>query len=503
MDTDEPAILYDLTNLVYNCRNRTPTGIGRVDVRYARHVLDNYGGRCRFVVQRDDRVLPVPDALARRFVVQLERRWFQDTVADDAAMVSIRDDLEACLGMAGRDEARERHALNREETDFLFAMNFEDRMNYVSRVDIPNETTDEFHWVDRLPYPLMLTLFMFALASRPSFGLVTNLSRALHGILPSGKQSHKISTVDSNPGALQKLEDLNPENAVYVNISQDINLEIMSKCHSEFGWKSIFMFYDLIPVTHPEYFLKQDFGKHDARLRLCCRIGTDFIVISDTVRSHVLAFAGSGDDLDRSVHVARIGIEPKYIENAGRAANGHVDGAYFVILGTIEPRKNHALLLNVWRHLQACGVDPLPKLYVVGRRGWDVGNVINMLERTAIRHAVVELNDAPDDRIIALLKGARALLFPSFEEGWGMPMVEALTLKVPVICSDIPVFHETGQGIPDYIHPLDGLGWARSIEDYAADDSPARDAQCRRIDDFVPPRWQDHFAVLDRLLAHK
>jgi glycosyltransferase involved in cell wall biosynthesis len=125
-----------------------------------------------------------------------------------------------------------------------------------------------------------------------------------------------------------------------------------------------------------------------------------------------------------------------------------------------------------------------------------------MLDRCpGLRGTVVEHNSLPDAEMAPLLKGARAVLLPSFAEGFGFPVIEALALGAPVLCSDIPALRETGGSVPEYLDPLDGLGWRAAILDYAAEPSPRRDAQLARLAGWRPPRWSEHFAEVDRFLA--
>src|SRR3546814_18764202 len=105
-----------------------------------------------------------------------------------------------------------------------------------------------------------------------------------------------------------------------------------------------------------------------------------------------------------------------------------------------------------------------------------------MLERAEIqRGQVIEAGSVPDNEMNALVAGARAMLMPSFEEGYGMPVIETLSAGVPVICSDIVAHREGGGDAPDYLDPLDGLGWLRAIEAYSRADSPERAAHLARI----------------------
>ena len=179
-----------------------------------------------------------------------------------------------------------------------------------------------------------------------------------------------------------------------------------------------------------------------------------------------------------------------------------LDAPYFVVLGTIEPRKNHWLLLHAWRALVESMGPRAPHLVIIGQRGWECENVIDLLERcTPLRGHVHELGACGDDALARWLSHARALLFPSFAEGYGLPLVEALALGTPVIASPLPVFREIAAAVPDYLDPLDGPGWAQAVRDYAQSGSPRRQAQLDRMADFVAPTWGRHFEQVERLLA--
>ena len=111
----------------------------------------------------------------------------------------------------------------------------------------------------------------------------------------------------------------------------------------------------------------------------------------------------------------------------------------------------------------------------------------------------------PDAEAHALLRSARAVLLPSFAEGYGLPLAEGLARGVPALCSDLPALREVGRQVPEYLDPLDGLGWMRAIIDYAAPDSPRRDAQLERLRLWRPPSWNQHMAdvleLVDREVA--
>ena len=81
-----------------------------------------------------------------------------------------------------------------------------------------------------------------------------------------------------------------------------------------------------------------------------------------------------------------------------------------------------------------------------------------------------------------------------------LPLVEALSQGVPVIASDLPVFREIAGGIPDYVSPLDGMGWMERIEAYSGPFSSARAGQLERVRGFAATTWQEHFDAVEGLL---
>ena len=117
-----------------------------------------------------------------------------------------------------------------------------------------------------------------------------------------------------------------------------------------------------------------------------------------------------------------------------------------------------------------------------------------LLDRSEVlRGAVVEIDHCSDAELNGHLMTARALLFPSLNEGFGLPLVEALSAGTPVIASDLAVFREIGQGVPDFLDALDAPAWEQAILSYAGDGGAARAAQIGRLAGYRPPTWDDHF----------
>lgn len=261
--------------------------------------------------------------------------------------------------------------------------------------------------------------------------------------------------------------------------------------------RPVFMVHDLIPLTHAEYCRPGVEATHRHRMHTALRHASGLIANSQATLDSLAAEARQSNlPLPPSV-VARLASGVTQQPLAPRP----LPTPYFVMLGTIEPRKNHWFILHVWRRLVEQLGAAAPKLVVIGRRGWECENVVDMLERCqSLKNVVIEEAHCSDEQLHAYLQHAQALLFPSFVEGYGMPLAEALALKVPVLASDLDVFHEIADDIPDYLDPLDGPGWLARIQAYAQANSPARDAQLARIERFREPTWAEHFEHVDGFL---
>lgn len=261
--------------------------------------------------------------------------------------------------------------------------------------------------------------------------------------------------------------------------------------------RPIHMVHDLIPITHPEYCRRGEAARHSSRLRSVLRSAAGVLTNSRHTAETLARFA-RWQGL-RLPPVRPVPPGPAPLPAPAAASPLHVP--YFVMLGTIEARKNHGLLLQLWRSLAAELGPAAPHLVVIGRRGWECESAIDLLERSPPLQGVVhELDDCPDSDLATWLAHARALLFPSFAEGFGLPLVEALALGTPVLASDLPAFRETAGLVPDYFDPLDGPGWRQAILRYAFGQCGAREAQVARMRDFRCPTWEDHFAQVDEFL---
>ena len=179
-----------------------------------------------------------------------------------------------------------------------------------------------------------------------------------------------------------------------------------------------------------------------------------------------------------------------------------IDRPYFLTVGTIEPRKNHETLLDVWRGMAHRMKDATPGLVLIGQWGAGSGRVRQMLMNDPLLASHVTILERCSDREMAgWIESAQAVLLPTLAEGFGLPMIEALSLGTPVVASNLPCFRENGQGIPLLVDPMDKSGWERGVAMMGAD-QVERNRQVAQMAGFRRPSWDSHFAQVDRWLDH-
>lgn len=220
----------------------------------------------------------------------------------------------------------------------------------------------------------------------------------------------------------------------------------------EQGVKIVVQIYDIIPVTHPEYchaytvfsFLEY-LGAHLSYADLMIANAQATI---DAMRA-LTAEAGS--------RMPETAVVPLGCDFSGKQRNEEKKrsynvrdkirkipekGKYILMVGTIEPRKNHAYVLNAFdQALFEQGVN----LVFAGRIGWNMSEFAERIRSHPQQgKQFYHIPDGNDDEIAYLYENAYAVAFPSLDEGFGLPIIEAFLHGTPVLASDIPVLREVG-----------------------------------------------------------
>ncbi|MBX2853477.1 MAG: glycosyltransferase family 4 protein [Rhodobacteraceae bacterium] len=337
---------------------------------------------------------------------------------------------------------------------------------------------------------------------RRSGFIETRTERRWRGLVTQARAFRRATgwfrSVSGGRAAFARL-GLEPSQTMIVNVSHNnINPSALDLLKGVGVAKFVAFVHDVIPVDYPEFVVANGARQFSAKLDALAKHADAFIFNSQyTSDRSLIRFAERSHRRPPSM-IAHLGLSDIWEKPyEGPPLSAH---PYFVTLGTIEPRKNHLLLLNIWRRLAESLPNP-PHLHVIGWRGWENENILDFLDRSSVMgQSVFEHPSDSDERVKGWIAGAQAVLYPTFVEGFGIPIVEALVSGTPVICSDLPVLREVGGDAPDYIDPLDGPGWEARIRAYRHNDHPLRLSQLDRIQNYAPPTWRAHLAEVEQFL---
>jgi len=203
--------------------------------------------------------------------------------------------------------------------------------------------------------------------------------------------------------------------------------------------------YDIIPITHPQ-FCTALYGKLFAEwLNAALKSSVAVISISKSALHDIKNYAEYAHFKQLLYHFFYLGSDftNKVDGTPKDTVKTPTKKRYFIVVGSIEPRKNHITLINAFHIYRSCGGEW--DLVVVGRTSGQASNIVDtILNSKYFGSELFWLNDVSDRGLAHLYKEASAAIIPSFAEGFGLPLIEALHYGKPVIASDMPVFREIG-----------------------------------------------------------
>jgi glycosyltransferase involved in cell wall biosynthesis len=242
------------------------------------------------------------------------------------------------------------------------------------------------------------------------------------------------------------------KNDVLLLLDETWNLSLWAAVEKarENGARVVGVVYDLIPLDFPHFF-KPPFPQTFADwLSTMTDHAVSLLAISETVRSRLVAYLDGQGKRDKQVATFRLGADlPQQLEvgsvrpDLRRVFEENERGRTYLVVGTVEPRKNHSYVLDafdqLWRQ------HPSVRLCIVGREGWDCQEIVNRVRKHAqLDSELFWFDNLNDSELQFCYENASALIAASHAEGFGLPIVEAQLHGLPVLASDIPVHREVG-----------------------------------------------------------
>lgn len=326
--------------------------------------------------------------------------------------------------------------------------------------------------------------------------IMSVISRALHPFRRRAEADLRRLAIDRalppNLGNIFRRQKL--ENFTYLNTGHS-NLipRTLNAVKRQKGTKTAVFIHDTIPLDHHEYQTTQSTLRFEKLMQSVQEFAD--LIIYNSKQSFDDGTRYFGEGRQPKGIVAHLGVEAMPIQPNLLPKGLDYSRPYFLIVGTIEPRKNHQLLLDIWLDLaNTFKPSEIPNLIIAGSRGWKNESFFRCLDDSQLLgNSIFEFQGLPDGAIGALTKNACAALFPSFAEGYGLPPAEAALLETPVICSDLAVHREILGDYPVYLGPDDAYSWKKEIIQRTVDFRGGQNVKKRAQKTAVLSSWEDHF----------
>lgn len=270
------------------------------------------------------------------------------------------------------------------------------------------------------------------------------------------------------------------------------------------GVKIVTELYDLIPITHPQ------FCHSSTTANFMAYVGAN-LKYADLIITNSNATVLALNDLTDKLSMPRkksivVPLSSDFTNNASSSSKNEVDpevkeiadaGKYLLMLGTIEPRKNHSLVIDA---LESGLAEAGMRAIFAGRIGWNVEELEERMKNHELYGKSLFFVETPDDSTVDYLyKNAFAVAFPTFNEGFGLPLIESFMRGTPVVASDITVLHEVAGEYADYFDPNDKDDFVRCVK--ALMDDPEQYEQRReKLKTYVPYTWDESAADMLRAI---
>ena len=247
---------------------------------------------------------------------------------------------------------------------------------------------------------------------------------------------------------------------------------------------------DLIPVKLPQFFvfgIGRDFMTHMFDV---FSVSDHLLAISENTRLDAIEFQQRMNLPAVPISVFRLGDNSASTPAEVGPDPSIVPGEYVLAVGTLEVRKNYLALYNAWVIAAESG-KPFPKLVIVGQTGWLADDFMYQAQADPrVADSIVILRSVGDEELAWLYANCLLTAYPSWYEGWGLPVGESLHFGKLCIASSASSVPEIAGDLIDYCAPYDVRGFYETIRRYVDDPAALAEREARIAREYVPTSWE-------------
>jgi glycosyltransferase involved in cell wall biosynthesis len=283
--------------------------------------------------------------------------------------------------------------------------------------------------------------------------------------LTSAEEFSEISNIE-----IRLIEHKKPDFGWIRKVSKDANSNVdlflspANLSFSIFAKNTTQLVHDLAPIKYPKFFSKKAVISYWLQLELAIRRAKNVATPLESIRQEMIE---SFPHKMGKIHSIGAGtndwtikpITPDGIEQIKRKYS--LPEKFILSTGTLEPRKNHVNMIKSFKSFLRMNSEYY--YVIVGKKGWFYEEIFKIVEKLKLQDKVIFLGYVEESDLLGISKNASAFMFCSFYEGFGLPLVEAASVGLPIICSDISSFKEILKDSAIYVDPNDTIDIASGL----------------------------------------
>ncbi len=334
-------------------------------------------------------------------------------------------------------------------------------------------------------YQYLMNLKTGKIASKPKLAFYKKMIRSYY---------KRIAHLDAH---LKKLPHCFNHNDTVITVGQTLEtpaLLCLKHIKKQISLKSHVLCHDIIPVNYPEFVLPKTTLLFSQYLKELVNTTDYFYCNSEFTKKELIQHYQKLSLTPPPMKVITLGsdLHTKDTDNhISDTMKTLTSEPYVIFVSTIEVRKNHQLIYDMYLQLLEKGAKNLPKVYFIGRRGWKVDDLLNKIDTNeAIKDKIQILDKVSDNDLITLYKHCWFTVYPSFVEGYGLPLAESLSFHKYCLSSNAGSLPEVGKDHIDYASPNDLQAWCEKFTFLINNPEYINQKELNLKNNYQPVSWQ-------------
>jgi glycosyltransferase involved in cell wall biosynthesis len=268
--------------------------------------------------------------------------------------------------------------------------------------------------------------------------------------------------------------------------------------------KKITIIYDMAYKSVPETVCKKTRRWLELTVKGSCKRADRIITISEFSKSEIMKYLHI---LDEKIVVMPMGVNQNLFHSNYEAdqiqlvkEKYKIKGQYFLYLGTLEPRKNIERIIEAYSiFIERNTSMAIPYLVLAGRKGWMYDTIFEKVKRLGIEDKVIFTGYVSEDEAPVLMCGAKCFIFPSLYEGFGMPVIEAMSCGTPVITSNTTSLDEVGGDAAIKVNPLNTIEITEAMEMLILEENHLDKYRIKGLEHASKYTWKEAASILSNV----